>query len=226
MSNISAHVAPSSLMAVIGEVGCGKSSFIMSVLAEIPKLSGSVKTNGSIAYVPQQAWILNATIRENIIFGKPFDQRRYEEVLEACCLKTDMEILEKGDMTYIGDRGINLSGGQKQRVSLARALYFDADIYLLDDPLSAVDAHVGKALFHGCINGKMKGKTRIFVTNQTQYVPHCDDVILMVKGEVSVSGKVSEVLDKLNLDGMQRANVSKNLVKFTLNHPKILSIFF
>lgn len=126
-------------MAVVGTVGSGKSSLISAFLGEMEKVSGRVNTVGQIAYVPQQSWIQNATLQDNILFGKPLDQKRYDQIIDACALKPDLEILPGGDQTEIGEKGINLSGGQKQRVSLARAVYNNSDIYFFDDPLSAVD---------------------------------------------------------------------------------------
>lgn len=129
------------LVAVVGAVGCGKSSLVSVFLGDMEKISGRVNLLGSVAYVAQQAWIQNATLKENILFGKPFDQKKYDRVIEACALRSDLDMLPGGDQTEIGEKGINLSGGQKQRVSLARAVYQDADVYFLDDPLSAVDSH-------------------------------------------------------------------------------------
>ena len=121
---------------------------------------GRININGSVAYVPQLAWIQNETVKNNILFGSRFDQTLYEQVLSACSLTTDLAIMPAGDKTEIGEKGINLSGGQKQRISLARAVYADADIYMLDDPLSAVDSHVGKHIFDNVIgpNGVLKNK--------------------------------------------------------------------
>jgi ABC-type multidrug transport system fused ATPase/permease subunit len=134
-------------VAVCGTVGSGKSSLLSCILGEMPKLSGEVKTCGTMAYVSQSAWIQSGKIKDNILFGKEMDGEKYERVLESCSLKKDLEILPFGDETVIGERGINLSGGQKQRIQIARALYQDADIYLFDDPFSAVDAHTGSHLF-------------------------------------------------------------------------------
>jgi ABC-type multidrug transport system fused ATPase/permease subunit len=135
------------LIAVCGTVGSGKSSLLSCILGEIPKLSGEVKICGTTAYVSQSAWIQSGKIQDNILFGKEMDNEKYERVLESCSLKKDLEILPFGDQTVIGERGINLSGGQKQRIQIARALYQEADIYLFDDPFSAVDAHTGSHLF-------------------------------------------------------------------------------
>lgn len=149
---------------VVGSVGSGKSSMLSGLLGEMYKLNmGRINVNGSVAYVPQLAWIQNETVKNNILFGSRFDQTTYERVLDACSLSTDLAIMPAGDRTEIGEKGINLSGGQKQRISLARAVYSDADIYMLDDPLSAVDAHVGKHIFDQVIgpNGLLKHKVNI-----------------------------------------------------------------
>uniref|UniRef100_A0A672PYK4 ATP binding cassette subfamily C member 12 n=1 Tax=Sinocyclocheilus grahami TaxID=75366 RepID=A0A672PYK4_SINGR len=158
------------LLGVCGNVGSGKTSLISSILEQMHLLSGSVSANGTLAYVSQQAWIFHGTVRNNILMGEPFDQTRYARVIHACSLKPDLEILPYGDQTEIGERGINLSGGQKQRVSLARAVYSNRDIFLLDDPLSAVDAHVGKHIFEECIKKELKGKSVILVTHQLQVI--------------------------------------------------------
>eukprot|EP00057_Strongylocentrotus_purpuratus_P020901 XP_011675375.1 PREDICTED: multidrug resistance-associated protein 5 [Strongylocentrotus purpuratus] len=157
------------LVGVCGSVGSGKSSLVNAILGQMEKVKGTCKVRGKFAYVAQEAWIFNATVRENILFGKPMDEKRYAMVLEACSLKQDLTILTNGDETEIAERGINLSGGQKQRVSLARAVYADHDVYFLDDPLSAVDAHVGEHIFTRCINGILNEKTILFVTHQLQY---------------------------------------------------------
>ncbi|KAJ8413727.1 hypothetical protein AAFF_G00082340 [Aldrovandia affinis] len=147
LHNINLMVPQGSLLAVVGHVGCGKSSLLSAMLGEMEKLEGEICIRGSVAYVPQQAWIQNATLRDNILFGNPYNEQKYRCVLENCALMPDLEVLPGGDQTEIGEKGINLSGGQRQRVSLARALYSEADVFLLDDPLSAVDAHVAKHIF-------------------------------------------------------------------------------
>lgn len=147
----------------MGPVGSGKSSLFSGLLGEMYKLNmGRVNINGSIAYVPQLAWIQNETVKNNILFGSRFDQSLYDQVLSVCSLTTDLAIMPAGDKTEIGEKGINLSGGQKQRISLARAVYANADIYMLDDPLSAVDSHVGKHIFDNVIgpSGILKNKVR------------------------------------------------------------------
>uniref|UniRef100_A0A665WUG6 ATP-binding cassette, sub-family C (CFTR/MRP), member 3 n=1 Tax=Echeneis naucrates TaxID=173247 RepID=A0A665WUG6_ECHNA len=187
-----------SLLAVVGHVGCGKSSLISALLGETEKLEGEVSIRGSVAYVPQQAWIQNATLRDNILFGKPYNEQKYRCVLEACALTPDLEVLPGGDMTEIGEKGINLSGGQRQRVSLARALYSDAEVYLLDDPLSAVDAHVSKHIFDNLIGpeGILKGKTRVLVTHGISFLPQVDNIMVMVEGRVSEMGSYQELLNQ------------------------------
>ncbi|XP_028989330.1 ATP-binding cassette sub-family C member 3 isoform X3 [Betta splendens] len=196
LHNINVMVPQGSLLAVVGHVGCGKSSLISALLGEMEKLEGEVSIQGSVAYVPQQAWIQNATLRDNILFGKPYNEKKYRCVLEACALTPDLEVLPGGDMTEIGEKGINLSGGQRQRVSLARALYSDADVYLLDDPLSAVDAHVSKHIFDSLIGpeGVLKGKTRILVTHGISFLPQVDNIMVMVEGRVSEMGSYQELL--------------------------------
>ncbi|XP_037884212.1 multidrug resistance-associated protein 1 isoform X5 [Glossina fuscipes] len=198
LKNINIEVKKNTLCAIVGTVGSGKSSILQSFLGEMDKISGIVNTVGSIAYVPQQAWIQNATFRENILFGKPYDRRRYNRVINACALKPDIDILSAGDLTEIGEKGINLSGGQKQRISLARAVYNNADIYLLDDPLSAVDSHVGKHIFEEVIGpgGILANKTRILVTHGITFLPQTDNIYVMKLGEISENGTYQDLLNK------------------------------
>ncbi|KAK9886055.1 hypothetical protein WA026_014838 [Henosepilachna vigintioctopunctata] len=198
LKNINVRIEKSTLTAVVGSVGAGKSSLISALLGEMEKRSGRVNTIGSVAYVTQQAWIQNATLRDNILFGKTFDRLRYEKVIEACALSSDLDILPGGDNTEIGEKGINLSGGQKQRVSLARAVYSNADIYFFDDPLSAVDSHVGKHIFDQVIGPKgiLSGKTKILVTHSVNYLPQVDQILVMKNGEISECGTYRELLDK------------------------------
>lgn len=194
LRNISLTLSKGSLLGVCGNVGSGKTSLISSILEQMHLLSGSVSANGTLAYVSQQAWIFHGTVRDNILMGEPFDEARYASVINACCLKPDLAILPYGDQTEIGERGINLSGGQKQRVSLARAVYSNRDIFLLDDPLSAVDAHVGKHIFEECIKKELKGKSVILVTHQLQYLEFCDEVMLLDNGEIKEAGTHSDLM--------------------------------
>ncbi|XP_071693711.1 putative ABC transporter C family member 15 [Rutidosis leptorrhynchoides] len=181
-------------VAICGTVGSGKSSLLSCVLGEMPKLSGTVKTSGSKAYVSQSAWILTGNIRENILFGNAYDKTRYDKTIKACALSKDFELFATGDLTEIGERGINMSGGQKQRIQIARAVYDDADIYLLDDPFSAVDAHTGTELFQKCLLGMLKEKTVLYVTHQVEFLPAADLILVMQNGRIIQSGTFKELL--------------------------------
>ncbi|XP_058980639.1 multidrug resistance-associated protein 1 isoform X17 [Musca domestica] len=198
LKNINMHVKKNTLCAIVGTVGSGKSSVVQAYLGEMEKISGTVNTVGSIAYVPQQAWIQNSTLRDNILFGKPYDRKRYNRVIDACALRPDIEMLSAGDQTEIGEKGINLSGGQKQRISMARAVYSDADLYFLDDPLSAVDSHVGKHIFEQVIGpkGLLAKKTRVLVTHGITFLPQTDNIYVMKLGEISENGTYQELLNK------------------------------
>ncbi|CAL8332500.1 unnamed protein product [Merluccius merluccius] len=196
LKRINVSVPRGSLVAVVGHVGSGKSSLLSAMLGETEKRSGSVTVKGSMAYVPQQAWIQNATVQDNVVFGQEKLKTWYQCVLEACALLPDLDILPAGDATEIGEKGLNLSGGQKQRVSLARAVYRRADVYLLDDPLSAVDAHVGQHIFDKVIGpkGVLRDKTRILVTHGTSFLPQADLILVLVDGEITESGSYQELL--------------------------------
>jgi len=179
---------------IIGPVGSGKTSLLSAILGETKCKEGQVNVCGSISYVAQQAWILNATLRDNILFSSEMNAEKYKTVLKNCCLVPDLKILQAKDMTEIGERGINLSGGQKQRISIARAVYADRDIVLLDDPLSAVDAHVGKALFENVILNMLHDKTRILVTHQTQYLSKADKILYVDNGKIIFTGTYDQLL--------------------------------
>ncbi|WAQ96712.1 MRP3-like protein [Mya arenaria] len=186
--SINLDVPVGSLVAVVGTVGSGKSSMLQAVLGEMEKIHGNVTV--------KQAWIQNATLQDNVLFGKSADVSRYQEVIQACALQADLDIMPAGDQTEIGEKGINLSGGQKQRVSLARAVYQDRDLYLLDDPLSAVDSHVGKHIFDNIIgpNGLLKHKTRVLVTHGVGFLPYVDTIVVLVDGMVSEMGSYRQLL--------------------------------
>ncbi|KAI9812539.1 MAG: hypothetical protein M1832_000390 [Thelocarpon impressellum] len=172
------------LIAVIGGVGSGKSSLLAALAGDMRKESGQIVMGASRAFCPQYAWIQNATVKDNILFGKECDPVWYDKVLEACALKPDLEVLPNGDLTEIGERGITVSGGQKQRLNIARAIYFDADIILMDDPLSAVDAHVGRHIFDHAISGLMRDKCRILATHQLHVLNRCDRIIWLRDGRI------------------------------------------
>ncbi|KAI9003550.1 P-loop containing nucleoside triphosphate hydrolase protein [Gaertneriomyces semiglobifer] len=198
LHNISLAVQDGMLLAIVGSVGSGKSSLISAFLGEMYKVSGEVIVSGSLSYVPQNAWIMNATLKENVVFGKPFDQKFYDEVISACGLKSDLEVLPGGDSVEIGERGINLSGGQKQRVSLARAVYSRSDIYLFDDALSAVDAHVGRHIFDNVLGPKgiLRDKARLLVTHGIHFLPDVDEVVVMKDGSVVEEGPYVDLMTR------------------------------
>ena len=194
--DISIKIPVGKLVAIVGPVGSGKSTLLSSIIGEATKVSGSVFINGSIGFASQQPWIQNASIKDNIVFGLDFDEERYLKAIRDSALEKDLEILEDGDLTEIGERGINLSGGQKQRVSLARLLYFNADICLLDDPLSAVDIHVGKYLFQHCLKGGLGSKTRLLVTHQLHFLPYVDSIIVLKEGTIVEQGTFTELMKR------------------------------
>ncbi|KAK7394457.1 hypothetical protein VNO78_14985 [Psophocarpus tetragonolobus] len=212
LRNINLTVFHGMRVAVCGTVGSGKSSLLSCIIGEIPKISGTLKVCGSKAYVSQSPWIQSGKIEENILFGKEMDREKYEKVLEACSLAKDLEVLPFGDQTIIGEKGINLSGGQKQRLQIARALYQDADIYLFDDPFSAVDAHTGSHLFRECLLGLLKTKTVIYITHQVEFLPDADLILVMREGRITQSGKYNDMLksdtDFMELVGAHREALS------------------
>ncbi|MED6173013.1 Multidrug resistance-associated protein 4 [Stylosanthes scabra] len=195
LKNINLEIRKGDLTAIVGTVGSGKSSLLASILGEMRKVSGKVRVCGSTAYVAQTSWIQNGTIEENILFGMPMNRHKYNEVIRVCCLEKDLEMMEFGDQTEIGERGINLSGGQKQRIQLARAVFQDCDIYLLDDVFSAVDAHTGSEIFKECVRGALKGKTVILVTHQVDFLHNVDLILVMKDGMIVQSGKYDDLLD-------------------------------
>ncbi|KAK1277387.1 ABC transporter C family member 2 [Acorus gramineus] len=194
LSNVNLDIDVGSLVAVVGSTGEGKTSLISAMLGELPPLADStVVVRGTVAYVPQVSWIFNATVRDNILFGSAFQQARYEKAIEVTALRHDLELLPGGDLTEIGERGVNISGGQKQRVSMARAVYSDSDVYIFDDPLSALDAHVGRQVFDKCIKDELQGKTRVLVTNQLHFLPSVDRIVLVHEGMVKEEGTYEEL---------------------------------
>ncbi|KAK7380437.1 hypothetical protein VNO78_32948 [Psophocarpus tetragonolobus] len=184
LRNINLEIRYGQKLAICGEVGSGKSTLLATILGEVPMTKGSVEVSGKFAYVSQTAWIQTGTIRENILFGSDLDDYRYQETLRRSSLLKDLELFPYGDLTEIGERGVNLSGGQKQRIQLARALYQNADVYLLDDPFSAVDAHTATNLFNEYIMEGLKEKTVLLVTHQVDFLPAFDCILLMSNGEI------------------------------------------
>lgn len=193
LNNINLQIYKNETLGVIGRVGSGKSTLLHVILKELPLLTGTINVNGSISYASQDPWIFSGTIRQNILLGSPFDDSKYAKVITACALQRDFSLLPRGDRTLIGERGVTLSGGQKARINLARAVYRDADVYLLDDPLSAVDAHVGKQIFQNCVKGYLKEKTVVLVTHQVQYLGDVDRVVVLSGGVVSEQGRYEEL---------------------------------
>ncbi|KAG9063024.1 hypothetical protein KI688_004624 [Linnemannia hyalina] len=196
LTNINLTVPQGSLTAVVGRVGQGKSSLMSALIGEMYKCHGQVIVSGSVAYVSQVAWILNGSLRDNILFGSTFNQSKYDRIIESAGLLPDIRILPAGDATEIGERGINLSGGQKQRVALARAAYQDADVYLLDDPLSAVDAHVDQHLWDRLVGpgGLLKDKTRVLITHGIHHLNETDQILVMKAGEVAETGTYEDLM--------------------------------
>lgn len=182
IKGLNISVGRDELVAVIGSVGSGKTSILAALGGEMRRTSGEVTFGASRSYCPQYAWIQNATVKDNITFGKPFDQEWYDEVVDACALRADLDMLPNGDLTEIGERGITVSGGQKQRLNIARAIYFNADIVLMDDPLSAVDAHVGRHIMDNAICGLLRNKARVLATHQLHVLHRCDRIIWVQDG--------------------------------------------
>ncbi|XP_071838678.1 ATP-binding cassette sub-family C member 4-like isoform X3 [Apostichopus japonicus] len=195
LEDVSFTVKKGELVAVVGPVGAGKSSMLMALLGELPDQSGECFTNGTIAYSSQQPWLFSGTFQQNILFAEQFEKKKYWEAVSVCALNRDIANLPEGDLTLVGERGVQLSGGQKARVSLARAVYSDADIYLLDDPLSAVDTSVGRHLFDRCIKGILRNKAVILVTHQLQYLSEMDKIVVLKEGQVTSMGSYMELVE-------------------------------
>ncbi|KAG8474416.1 hypothetical protein CXB51_033997 [Gossypium anomalum] len=194
LSNINLEVPVGSLVAIVGGTGEGKTSLVSAMLGEIPAdASSSVVIRGTVAYAPQVSWIFNATVRNNILFGCSFHPERYWKTIDVTALRHDLDILPDHDLTEIGERGVNISGGQKQRISMARAVYSNSDVYIFDDPLSALDAHVAQQVFSRCIKEELQGKTRILVTNQLHFLPHVDYILLVANGVIKEEGTFEEI---------------------------------
>src|SRR3569833_1249070 len=185
LNDITLQIKRGELVAVIGSVGSGKSSLLSAIAGEMRRTSGAAIMDNNRALCAQLAWSQNATLRDNITFGHEYESAKYREIIAACALRHDLDVLPRGSATEIGERGITLSGGQKQRISLARAIYSDSDLVLLDDPLAAVDAHVGAHLMEHAICGLLEGKCRILATHQLQVLPQCDRIIMMDNGRVT-----------------------------------------
>ncbi|KAK3715700.1 ATP-binding cassette transporter yor1 [Vermiconidia calcicola] len=213
--NIDLTIGRNELIAVIGSVGSGKSSFLGALAGDMRRTSGTVTFGSTRAFCPQYAWIQNATVKQNIVFGKDYDRRWYNGVIDACALRPDLEMLPSGDLTEIGERGITVSGGQKQRLNIARAIYFDADIILMDDPLSAVDAHVGRHIMDNAICGLLKDKCRILATHQLHVLHRADRIVWMKDGDIHKVATFPELMnsDEEFQDLMKTTAVEEDMVK-------------
>jgi len=227
LKDINLEIKKGSFVAILGDVGSGKSSFLFSLTGEMKFPANilpepEIIINGEVSHVPQQAWILNTTVKDNILFGNEYHDNKYQDAIKYSCLQSDLDILINGDQTEIGEKGVNLSGGQKARVSLARALYKDSDIYLLDDPLSAVDAHVGNFILKECFVGHLKDKTRVLVTHKFENLKYVDYIYILNKGQIVQEGTFEtlqsteifqEIKEKYNMINRQGEETSKELTQ-------------
>ena len=202
LRNVTLNVCKGEILAITGPVGSGKSSLLTAILGEISVCEGTISYYGKVSYVPQIPWTFSGTVRENILFGLPFNEEKFQQIVDICGLTKDLAAFSNGDLTEIGQRGATLSGGQKARVGLARAVYSDADIYLLDDPLSAVDTKVGRNLFKNCILDYLSGRIRLLVTHQLQYLKDLDHIVVMKKGTIAHQGEYTELADQGVFSGM------------------------
>ena len=221
LKEIKLKIFKGNLIGIIGEFGSGKSSLFNAILNNLDILNGNDKKiflNGSVAYVPQKPWILNETLRNNIIFNKPYDEKKYNTIIDICQLQPDFELLQEGDLTSISDKGDNLSGGQKMRLSIARAVYSDADIYLFDDPLSALDADVGKLIFQKIIKEYLIGKTVLLITHSLQYIPKMDYVIKMDEGKIVFCGNVKDAQEQDFYKDFFSSNQKKDFEEDIINN--------
>ncbi|XP_063740570.1 ATP-binding cassette sub-family C member 10 [Eleginops maclovinus] len=209
LHSLSLHVTKGSLVVVMGKVGCGKSSLLAALTGELNRLSGVVfvaDREGGFGLASQEPWIQHASVRDNILFGRNYDPIFYQTVIEACALTDDLNVLPNGDRTEVGENGVTLSGGQKARLALARAVYMDKDIYLLDDPLAAVDTDVAEHLMKRCIMELLRGKTRILCTHRVEFVDKADVVVLMDNGTIIKTGSPAEILPLVEAVPKKRKN--------------------
>ncbi|KAI6039823.1 ABC transporter [Pisolithus marmoratus] len=182
------------LVAIVGAFGVGKTSLLQGLTGEMRRTAGSVEFGGTVSYCAQSAWIQNASIRDNICFGRPFEEERYWKAVRDACLEADLQMLPNYDLTEVGEKGISLSGGQKQRINICRAIYCNTDIQIFDDPLSALDAHVGKDVFYNVLKSNGSGKTRILVTHALHFLPEVDFIYTVVDGRIAERGTYHELM--------------------------------
>ncbi|ESO07545.1 hypothetical protein HELRODRAFT_110482 [Helobdella robusta] len=219
LRNININISKGKLVAVIGTIGSGKSSLLYALIGQLKLLSGSMAIHGTIGYVGQEPWIINDTFKENILFGNIYNEKKYNEVIDQCCLQMDLLALPMKQDTVLGERGAILSGGQRQRIGLARAVYSNPDVLLLDDPLSAVDLLVSQTLFDNIFKqAVLRGKTIIFNTNQLQLVSRCDEIIYMKHGRIVEMGN-HEVMMESNGEYAQLINTFYRMAEFSASLP-------
>ncbi|KAH1013297.1 hypothetical protein HUJ04_002305 [Dendroctonus ponderosae] len=193
LDNINTQMSSGQLVAIVGVVGSGKTCLLNLILGELKLFSGKLHVSGVVSYASQEPWLFAGSVRQNILFGKEFNPDKYMQVIKVCALKRDFSLLPFGDRTIVGERGTSLSGGQRARINLARAIYKEADIYLLDDPLSAVDIQVGQQLFQECLQQHLKDKLVILVTHQLQYLKRADQILILNEGTIEVQGTYEEI---------------------------------
>lgn len=217
IDNISANISEKQFVGIVGNVGSGKTTLLNALLGELEIIAGNVEVNGLISYAPQEAWIFEGSIRDNIIFVEKYDEKRYRAVLQACELERDIDLFPFGDSTIVGERGISLSGGQKARISLARSVYRQADIYIFDDPLSAVDSQVGKRLLHQCFHRFLGDKIRILVTHHIQHLKNTDHLILMENATAIEQGPYDTLTNTIKFRVLleQEEEEKKHILKHT-----------
>ena len=196
LQDVQFSTASQELTVITGSVGSGKSTLLSAIAGEVSVAEGTISWPSSLVYVPQTPWVFSGTIGQNILFGQPYNETRYFQVVQACALMEDFQKFPKGDETVVAERGVALSGGQRARVSLARAVYMDADLYLLDDPLSAVDTKVSQHIFERCIKGILCNKTRLLTSHQVEHMKEADEVIVLYKGRLLAKGTFSELEEK------------------------------
>ena len=234
LKDINLKVEKGDLIGIVGQVGSGKTCLLNAILNNLDVINNQqdkkIKINGTIAYVPQKAWILNDTVRNNIVFKRKFDPEKYKTVVNICQLNPDFELFKSGDMTQVSDKGSNLSGGQKTRITIARAVYSDSDIYLFDDPLSALDSHVGEYIFNGLIKEYLKNKTVLVVTHALQYIPLMNKVIYIDDGKIAFYGKPEDAMElpffKKALSKEERKKYSELSKKKKKLRGKVMSEFY
>ncbi|CAB3245308.1 unnamed protein product [Arctia plantaginis] len=228
VANLNLTIYGGCLTTVIGSVGSGKSTLLHMVLSELPCSNGRLQVNGSVSYACQDPWLFVGSVRQNILFGQSFQKARYMEVCRVCALERDISLFPHGDKTVVGERGVSLSGGQRARINLARAVYKEADIYLLDDPLSAVDTEVAKHIFDRCIKKYLVKKTVVLVTHQLQFIKMVDQVVIMDKGKIVDVGAFDELDDqKLEAEFQTVGRVGGSVYRdyFLANAPCLQAVF-